>query len=283
MPIEFEPLTAALGADVTGIDLREELAPATVEAIARAWQRYAVLVFRGQQISADDQKRFTSYFGSFQLPRGGAQAKSQVLFIGNTEVDGVPADIPLGAMQFHQDGAYGERPTKASMLYALALPATGGNTLFASLERAYATLPAALRERAVQLDIRFNFDNATTIRSNAWRTDIPDYTHPLVVAHPETGRPVLFCNRLMADAIVGVTPAESAALIEQLCAHIERHDNVFEHVWQLGDFVIWDNVATAHGRTDFDPQETRLLRRTTIAGGRPLPYRDALAAASAAV
>jgi taurine dioxygenase len=278
MAIEVRPLTAALGAEIRGVELREPLSQALVEELRALWHRYAVLVFRDQQISADDQKRFTSYFGSFQLPRGGPQRNSQILFIGNTEVDGVPADIPLGAMQFHQDGAYGERPTKASMLFALQLPESGGNTLFASLTHAFDTLPAALRERAVRLDIRFNFDNETTIRSSAWRTDIPDYTHPLVVAHPDTGRPVLFCNRLMADAIVGLPPGESAALIEQLCAHIERPENVYEHVWRLGDFVIWDNVATAHGRTDFDPNQTRLLRRTTIAGDRPIPYRDTLAA-----
>jgi taurine dioxygenase len=283
MTLEFRPLTEALGAEARGIDLREPLSADTVETVVRAWQRYAVLVFRDQQISADDQKRFTSYFGSFQLPRGGAQSNNQVLFIGNTEVDGVPADIPLGPMQFHQDGAYGERPTKASMLYALELPPSGGNTLFASLARAYDSFPAAQRERLVQLDIRFNFDNATTIRSSAWRKDIPDYTHPLVVAHPDTGRPMLFCNRLMADAIVGLPPAESDDLIAQLCARIEEPENVYEHVWRPRDFVIWDNVATAHGRTDFDPRATRLLRRTTIMGARPIAYRDAARLTSGAI
>ena len=164
--------------------------------------------------------------------------------------------------------ARGERPTKARCCLP-ELPSHGGNTLLSE--------PAAVKHLAeafaiaVELDIRFNFDNETTIRSSAWRTDIPDYTHPLVVAHPETGEPVLFCNRLMADAIVGVSPAESAALIAELCAHMERPDNVYEHVWQLGDFVIWDNVATAHGRTDFDRNERRPLRRTRSPSADRLP------------
>jgi taurine dioxygenase len=280
MRIEFRPLTPALGAEVHTLDLREPLDAAQIAELAAAWHRYGVLLFRDQQLSAEDQKRFTAYFGSFQLPRGGPQRNNEIMFVGNTEVDGVPADIPLGAMQFHQDGAYGERPTKASMLFALELPAIGGNTLFASLENAYAQLPETLRRRLLQLDIRFNFDNETTIRSAAWRTDIPDYTHPLVVAHPDTGRPLLFCNRLMADAIVGLSRAESDELIAQLNAQIERPENVYEHVWRRGDFVIWDNLATAHGRTDFDPNETRLLRRTTIKGERPIAYRDTLAVAA---
>jgi len=140
-----------------------------------------------------------------------------------------------------------------------------------------------VRARILPLDIRFNFDNQTTIRDLAtWRKDIPDYTHPLVVAHPDTGRPLLFCNRLMADAIVGLPQSESDELIALLNAHIERPENVYQHVWRRGDFVIWDNLATAHGRTDFDPNQTRLLRRTTIMGSRPIPYRDTVTVAASA-
>lgn len=278
MTFELQPLIPALGAEVRGLDLREPLDGETVAALRAAWERYGVLLFRDQQIDADDQKRFTRYFGEFQRPRGGPRKNEDVLFIGNTEVDGIPADIPLGAMQLHQDGAYGERPTKASLLFAIELPERGGDTLWASLANAYDTLPADVQQRIVQLDIRFNFDSATTIRDlSVWRKDIPDYTHPLVIAHPDTGRPLLFCNRLMADAVVGLSAPESAELVGYLNAHIERPENVYQHVWRRGDFAIWDNLATAHGRTDFDPNQTRLLRRTTILGDRPVAYRDTLA------
>jgi alpha-ketoglutarate-dependent taurine dioxygenase len=280
MSFEVRPLIPALGAEIRGLDLREPLDGETVASLAAAWHRYGVLLFRDQQISAEDQKRFTRYFGEFQRPRGGPRKNEDVLFIGNTEVDGIPADIPLGAMQLHQDGAYGERPTKSSLLFALELPAQGGDTLWASLANAYDTLPADVQTRILPLDIRFNFDSATTMRDlSIWRKDIPDYTHPLVIAHPDTGRPLLFCNRLMADAIVGLPQTESDELIAVLNAHIERPDNVYRHVWRRGDFAIWDNLATAHGRTDFDPAQTRLLRRTTILGGRPVAYRDTLATA----
>ena len=275
MSFELRPLIPALGAEVRGLDLREPLDGETIAAIGAAWHRYGILLFRDQQISAEDQKRFTRYFGEFQRPRGGPRKNEDVLFIGNTEVDGIPADIPLGAMQLHQDGAYGERPTKQSLIFALELPSRGGDTLWASLAYAYDTLPADVQARIVNLDIRFNFDSATTIRDvSVWRKDIPDYTHPLVIAHPDTGRPLLFCNRLMADAIVGLSQTESDELIAYLNAHIERPENVYQHVWRRGDFAIWDNLSTAHGRTDFDPAETRLLRRTTILGDRPVAYRD---------
>ena len=93
-----------------------------------------------------------------------------------------------------------------------------------------------------------------------------------MIRHPATGRPALFVNRLMAESIVGMPRAESEALLEQLFEHMEQRDNVYEHVWRVGDALIWDNLATLHARTDFDPKERRALRRTAIRGIRPQAY-----------
>jgi taurine dioxygenase len=96
--------------------------------------------------------------------------------------------------------------------------------------------------------------------------------HPVVIRHPATGRPALFVNRLMTDSIAGMPRAESDALLEQLFQYVEEPDNIYEHAWRVGDALIWDNLATLHARTDFDPKERRALRRTAIRGVRPQAY-----------
>jgi taurine dioxygenase len=281
MSLQLRMLTENLGAEVLGLDLTSELAPDIREDIQHAWDRHGVLLFRDQSLSADDQRRFTRYFGDFQSPFGGARKGRDTLFVGNVVApDGLPGDIALGEMSFHQDGCYSERPTKQTFLYALEIPAAGGNTKFASTARAYANLPADLRAELAAYDIHFTFHYSSVVRTEITKTG-PNYTHPLVIAHHRTGEPLLFCNPLMADRIIGREPDESRALIERLCAELERADNVYEHVWRVGDLIMWDNLATVHARTDFDPTARRLLRRTTTMGERPLAYREQLLATEA--
>jgi taurine dioxygenase len=276
MSFRTRPLSDALGAEITGIDLSRPLEPAVMAELKQAWHAHSLLLFRDQTISAGDQKRFTSFFGEFQTPHAGAQMGQETLLIGNVTVNGVAGELPLGEMQFHQDRCYSERPTLGSILYAIEIPPVGGNTMWASMYRAFDTLPRALQNRIEGLHVRFNFDYSdyeATDREN-WQ-DAPHYVHPLVIAHPETGRPALFCNRLMADSIVELSREDGRALIEELCAQVERADNFYEHRWRVGDVMFWDNLATAHARTDFDPAERRHLRRTTIKGPQPAAFREA--------
>ena len=274
MALDLLPLTPALGAEVRGIDLAVEPGAEEREALVAALNRYGVLVFRKQTITEEQQKAFTRGFGTVQSPFGGKRVGKETLFVGNVIApDGIPGEIANGEMWFHQDGCYSEKPTKQSFLYALEIPERGGNTKFASTARAFANLPIDLRERAIDADIHFTFHYDSVVRDEKTKTG-PQFTHPLVIAHPATGLPLLFCNRLMANAIVGWPESESAATIERLCAELERPDNVYEHVWTVGDLVVWDNLATVHARTDFDPNARRLLRRTTTIGTRPVAYRD---------
>jgi taurine dioxygenase len=273
MTLRFRPLTPSVGVEVMGVDLREQQPTAVMAEIGAAWNEAGVVLFRDQQLSPEAQLAFSGYFGPIYRTRKGNQSGSDFMHIGNVEVGGVPSALPDGEMWFHQDGCYTECPMRQTFLYALELPAHGGNTRFASTVDAYQRLPAADRERLHSLRIRFSYNYAAVTR-DASLQPTASYEHPLVIAHPATGKPLLFCNRLMAEEIVGLPSDEGQALIERLCTELECETFVYEHVWELGDFLMWDNLATAHARTDFDPREKRLLRRSTTEGVKLHAYRE---------
>jgi taurine dioxygenase len=280
MNLDLVPLTPTLGVEIRGVDLATDLGGDVMAAIEQVWLRHGVVLFRNQTWGDEDHRRFSRFFGPVQFPHSGPQKGDSIHYIGNAGRGGIEGALPDGEMVFHQDSAYREQPTRATILYALEVPAHGGNTLYAGTIRAYELLPADLRERILAYDIRFNFDARDYKQPNrdAWAEDVPSFVHPLVIRH-ESGRPLLFCNRLMGDGIAGMERAEGRALIASLCDVIERPDNIYSHAWRPGDVLLWDNVATNHGRTDFDPAERRWMRRTTILGTRPVAYRDVLAAA----
>ena len=276
MTLDLRPLSATLGAEVCGIDLRQPLDAATAQAIRDAWERHQVLLFRGQTIEVNDQRRFVGLFGEIQPPRSRVNERlhPDIMYVANVTVDGEKGDLPDGEMHFHADQCYFELPTKGAVLYALEIPKQGGNTLFASTYRAYETLPRELQQRIAGREAVFTYDAyGNPYKRKALDLDkVPHFAHPMVIKHPATGRAALFVNRLMTDSIIGMPHEESEPLLQQLFEHLERRENVYEHVWRVGDVLIWDNLSTVHARTDFDPKERRALRRTAIRGVRPQAY-----------
>jgi taurine dioxygenase len=273
--IDIVPLSTHVGAEIRGVEVARELDVSTVSAIYAAWLKHHVLVFRGQTLTPDEQHRFTTLFGEIQPPRSRASERdpnNPVLYIGNVTIDGQRGELPEGDMQFHADQCYYENPAKGAVLYALEIPSHGGNTLFASTFAAYDSLPRDLRDQADRMQVLFLYDyekNANRKAPSDW-AGAPRYIHPAVVVHPETLRRSLLVNRLMADSIVGMPRAQSDALLERLCQATERPEHIYEHQWRVGDLLIWDNRATLHARTDFDPVERRVLRRLAIRGERPI-------------
>ena len=278
--IVVEPLSPACGALVAGVDLTKPLSPLTVSAIKRAWEKYLVLVFRGQAITQDQQLRLASYFGELgnrkKVPenlRGRAEGIHQdhekVLLVTNIKLD----DQPIGAFGdgefwFHIDSGYAARPYKYTFLYALELPSTGGNTLFSNMYRAYEAVPPRLKqvlEGKKALHIH-EYNRAKQASLSRDISGLPHFCHPVFITHPETRRKTLFVDRLMTVRIDGVTEEESARILDELYEIGERREFIYEHVWQAGDFLMWDNRCTIHARTDFPKNERRLLRRCTVEG-----------------
>ncbi|MSQ73434.1 MAG: TauD/TfdA family dioxygenase [Betaproteobacteria bacterium] len=247
------------------------LAKDVAEALRNAWLQHQVLVVRGQDITAEDQRRFTRCFGELQAPRSKIpRVNPDILYVANVSVDGDRGELPEGDMHFHADQCYYETLTAGAVLYAMEVPSIGGNTLFANMYQAYETLAPALRSRIDGLDVLFQYDyRVSAYKRGPVPTDAPRYVHPASIVHPYTGRSVLFVNRLMADSFPGIPRDESDALLEQLFEHIEQPEFIYEHEWRKGDVVIWDNFSTLHARTDFDPSERRILRRMAIRGAKP--------------
>jgi taurine dioxygenase len=278
--IEVTPLSAACGAEIKGVDLTRPLSDEVVRAIKDAWAKHLVLVFRGQTLSQDDQLRFASYFGILgdrkrapeplrERAEGIKQDNQKVLLVSNIKVDGKAIGaFGEGEFWFHIDGGYTPRPYRYTFLYALELPSTGGNTLFSNMYRAYEAVPAALRDKLTgkkALHIH-EYNRARQAASSGDISGTPHYFHPVFITHPDTGRKTLFVDRLMTTRIEGVTAEESAAMLDELYEIGERREFIFEHIWKLGDFAMWDNRCTIHARTDFPKEERRLLRRCTVEG-----------------
>jgi len=280
--IEVISLTRHVGAEIRGLDLRDEIDTATASQLYAAWLEHLVLVLRDQKLTMEDQRRFTMLFGEIQPPRsrpGERDPNNPVMWIANATIDGQRGELPEGDMQFHADQCYYENPAKGAVLYAVEVPSAGGNTLFASSYAAYESLSPQLRAQAERMQVLFLYDyekNANRKGPTSW-DDAPRYIHPAVVVHPETGRRSLLVNRLMADSIVGLPREESGAAFEQLCRASEQREHIYEHVWRAGDLLIWDNRCTLHARTDFDPRERRVLRRMAIRGARPIAAPQAAA------
>ena len=274
--IEVIPLSEHVGAEICGVDFTQDVDPAVRDEIYAAWLKHLVLVVRGQQLSAEDQRRFTLMFGDIQPPRsrpGQRDPNNAVMWIANATIDGQRGELPEGDMQFHADQCYYENPAKGAVLYGIEVPSKGGNTLFSNTYAAYESLSPALRARVEGMQVLFLYDyekNANRKAPSDW-AGAPRYIHPAIILHPETKRRCLLVNRLMADSVVGLPREESDRIIEELCQASEKPEHIYEHVWCPGDLLIWDNRCTLHARTDFDPAERRVLRRMAIRGERPIP------------
>ena len=274
---EVLKLDAPLGAEITGLDLRKKLSPADVQMVLQAWYDNQVVVFRNQDLTPQQLVAFTAQLGEPGVPRMPSQAvhdlipdlPPEVMIVSNVRIDGKPLGLAHdGEMWFHSDMCYVEIPHTATMLYAVELPSSGGNTMFADMYAAYDNLRLETRNRLEGKKALQVHDYKRTERpgQDLDLTQVANHAHPVFITHPETGKKAVYVNRLMTARIEGVDPAESDELLEELFAVAEDRSIVYEHVWCPGDLVIWDNRCITHARTDFPGNERRLLRRTTLVG-----------------
>lgn len=278
MAITVTPLSDACGAEISGVDLRQPLDAGTVRAIEDAFHEHVVVVFRGQNLTEEDQRRFATAFGGLgerkRSPNGstpGGDYDTPFMLVTNIKDEkGVPVgSFGDGEMWFHHDTSYYEKPHKATLLYSVTLPSTGGNTCFSNMYKAYENVPDALKRKLDGRKVLQLHDYKRRERIDIYNTDISgmlQHEQPIFVTHPATKRKALYVSRLMSARIEGLEPDENEAILEQLFDISEDPSIVFEHEWKLGDLVMWDNYASIHMRRDFPRDEPRLMRRLTLEG-----------------
>jgi taurine dioxygenase len=280
------PSGAALGADVEGIDLARPIEEATFRAIEAAWAEHLVLRFRGQRLDDAALMAFSRRLGPLDRAPIAAAAgpadreKGYVTVISNIVVDGTPIG-GLGAYEavWHTDMSYNERPPIASLLYAIEVPPSGGDTGFTNMYLAYETLPAPLRDEVATLRCKHDAsrNSAGELRRGFTEVEDPRETpgalHPIVRTHPVTGRKALFLGRRRNAVIAGLALAESERLLDRLWAHATQPAFTWYQRWREGDLVLWDNRCTMHRRDAFDPATRRLMHRTQVSGEAVLSAR----------
>jgi taurine dioxygenase len=265
-------------ADIQGVDLNR-ISDRDFEEIHRTWLDRLVVLFRGQRFDDDGLIRFSRRFGELdwapvqETGRRFVEGKPEIYVVSNVVENGEPiGSLGAGEAVWHTDMSYLQTPPKASMLYALETPPVGGNTYFCNMYAAYEALPGALKDRIAGLALKHDstYNSGGYVRQGMAATDTPAASpgvyHPLVIRHPETGRPALYLGRRRNAYVGGLAVEESEALLDELWRYATRDEFTWRHRWQPGDLVLWDNRATMHRRDAFDADSRRILHRTQIKG-----------------
>ena len=277
MTMRVTKLAEALGAQIDGVDLAQPLSDEDYFRIRKTWLEHLVLRFRGQSLTDPQLMAFSQRFGELDPPGPNPYGKPyladhpEMNVISNIKVGGAPiGGLGDGEAVWHADMTYVEKPPMAAMLYAIEVPAAGGDTYWANLYLAYETLPAELKARIAGLRAVHDATyNSAGERRKGYAEVVdprqaPGARHPLVRRHPESGRPCLFLGRRRNSSIEGLELAESDALLDRLWAHATQPRFSFRQQWRVGDVLLWDNRCTLHRRDAFDPQARRLMHRTQI-------------------
>ena len=275
--MELFALSDTIGVEIRHVDLSQKISNDLWKQLHSALLKHKVIVFRKQTLSEEDQLRFARSFGELQEVRSAKDilGKNQsIMHVANRPVKGKPGILPDGEMHFHNDQSYYECPCKATILYSIEIPDEGGNTLFLNTAKAYAALTNEDKKRIRGLRVHnmYDYHHNPTVQGEGYNADAPHFAHPIVIKHPETGEAALFTSRLMSHYIDGMDREMGDAILTSLFDHSENSAFIYEHVWQVGDLVMWDNFTTQHARTDFDPNQPRILRRVAVAGQRPDGY-----------
>jgi len=270
--MEIRPL-GAIGAEVVGVDVKT-MDDATFGRIYQAWLDWNVVCVRDQALTLDDFLTYSRRYGTVsphpsKSTRHPEYPEITVLGINKFKSDGtLNRDIyARGAEGFHTDGSYEEVPFKATQLYAVAIPSTGGDTFFSSAYAAYDELPQHLKCRLEGKYGTFKYGGRAQrnrLLDEQDRHEKP-VRHPLVRVHPETGRTLLYYDQGKILSIEGFEDAESEAIIEEMKGYMLQPPCQYRHQWRKGDVVIWDNRCSYHKAAgDYPPEEDRIHWRVSI-------------------
>ena len=281
MAIQMKNVGAALGAEVADIDLSKPLPQADIDAIEATWRERLVVVFHGQNLSDPQLIAFSQNFGELDPPGPNPSGEPfnkdhpELNVISNVLENGKPiGNLGDGEAVWHADMTYIDVPPKAALLHALEVPPpeAGGNTYFANMYLAYGTLPADLKKAAEgKIAVHDASRNSAGMLRKGYK-DVVDVRetvgahHPLVRTDPKTGRKALFLGRRPNAYVLGLSVADSEALLDSLWTHATQPRFTMCHEWKVGDLLMWNNLSVLHRRDPFDPKTRRVMHRSQIKG-----------------
>jgi len=281
MTLSIKTLDAALGAEIAGVDVSKPLPPADLDAIEAAWRDRLVVVMHDQTLSDPQLIAFSKNFGELDPPGPNPYGEPflkehpELNVISNVVEDGKPmGNLGDGEAVWHADMTYVDTPPKAAMLHALEVPPpeAGGNTYFANMFAAYEALPDDLKKQvAGKVAVHDASRNSAGMLRKGYKevTDVRQTVgahHPLVRTDPKTGCKALFLGRRPNAYVLGMTVAESDALLDALWAHATQPRFALCHQWKVGDLLMWNNLSVLHRRDPFDPKTRRVMHRSQIKG-----------------
>ncbi len=280
--INLKPLSDSVGAEILSINLTK-LHATEFKEIRSALDAYGGLLFRNQELSPENLVGFSKMFGDLdhapQMENGKTAVEGfpEIYIVSNILDDN---DKPIGSLGageavWHTDMSYLPNPPDFSMLYAIEVPAKGGDTSLCGMAAAYDALPKDLRDsiqtKAIKHDGTYN--SGGFLRKGLREDNDPmtceGQPHPIVCAHPRNGRPVLYLGRRKNAYVVGLEREASESLLDSLWEFAALSENFYTHQWRVGDLLLWDNRSTMHRRDPFDSTARRLMQRTQIRGASP--------------
>ena len=272
------PSGEALGARILDVDLRT-IDNDDFAIIYQAWLDNLVLLFRGQMLTDEDLISFSKRLGDLdwapvqESGRRFVDGHPEIYVVSNVMENGAPiGSLGAGEATWHTDMSYLQDPPKASILYALEVPPSGGHTYFSNMYRAYESLPDELKLGIDGLSLKHDgtYNSGGYVRQGIAAVDDPIASpgsfHPLVCTHPETKRRLLYLGRRRNAYIDGFSLTESELLLDKLWSHATREELAWHNEWRVGDLVLWDNRCTIHRRDPFDENSRRIMHRTQIKG-----------------
>jgi taurine dioxygenase len=275
--MKVTPLSPKIGAEVTGIDLREPVDADTRSRLNAAVVEHVALVVRDQDFTPAQYLSAVSLFGEPMEQHFTQYALPEcplVHEVSNRHKDKSGKRVKHGA-GWHTDHTNHVRPPKYTCLYAVSLPSSGGDTAVVNMRAGYEALPESLRQQIQGMKTVNVFQGSASPHSgqsaDAQVQHNPEpVLQPLVRTNPENGTKALYFHPVKAENIVGMPPAESQALLARLLEHAIRPEFIYRHKWRKGDMLLWDNRSALHrAHFDYDPDEYRLLYRVLVRGELP--------------
>ena len=275
--LQTRPLSRGFGLAATSIDVSRPLSDAEFADLERTFFRAQVLVLRNQSLTPAQYVAFARRFGPPEphvIDQFHHPADPNILILSNRRKDGQPIGLADAGTYFHTDYSYLQVPARATMLYSIEVPSSGGNTLFANQCAAYEDLPESMKQRIEGLVAIHHYGNrkvpdemsrtAASPLTAEQKAKMPLITHPIVRPHPVTGRKALYAVSGSSYGIVDMPDDVAVALLDELAAHATQPQYVHSLSYRVGDLVIWDNASLLHSATLTDPDDPRTLWRITV-------------------